>query len=89
MQEEDDQGEVDGAGDEAQGVLDNFLPADIPSKPTDAELADSAVQVAQVRCPSSFAGTPVCRHVPRGHRTNRVHFAIIHKLMHSSSPTGC
>ena len=89
MQEEDDEAEVDGTGDEAQGVLYNFLPADIPSRPTDIELADSAVQVAQVCCPSSFAGTSVCPHVPRGHRTSSVCFAVTHKLMHSISPTGC
>ena len=57
VMQEEDEAEVDAASDDAQGLLYHFLPADIPSRPTDTQLADSAVQVAQVRCPSFCACT--------------------------------
>ena len=41
------EGSVSGA-DYEEGALSNFLPVDIPDRPTDLELEDSGLQVAQV-----------------------------------------
>jgi len=54
------QDSVSGDGDE-EGALSNFLPAVIPARPSDLELQDSGLQVAQVHHSSRY-GSSTCSH---------------------------